>query len=80
MKFAEQVSEHGVIERQPLLEGKSMFIVMASTHKPKVHGAAAADGTGAAPEPESPAPLAAPAATLVAPTAEPTAAPPSAGD
>jgi translation initiation factor IF-3 len=35
-RFAEQVKEHGVIERTPVLEGKSMFIVLASTHKPKV--------------------------------------------
>lgn len=36
-KFTEQVAEHGVVERAPLLEGKSMFITMASTHKPKGH-------------------------------------------
>jgi len=35
-RFAEQVKEHGVIERTPVLEGKSMFIVLASTHKPKL--------------------------------------------
>ncbi|HUQ43730.1 MAG TPA: translation initiation factor IF-3 [Candidatus Limnocylindria bacterium] len=35
-RFAKQVEEHGVIERAPVLEGKSMFIVLASTHKPKV--------------------------------------------
>jgi translation initiation factor IF-3 len=34
-KFTEQVKEHGVAERVPVLEGKSMFITMASTHKPK---------------------------------------------
>ena len=34
-RFAKQVEEHGVIERTPVLEGKSMFITMASTHKPK---------------------------------------------
>jgi hypothetical protein len=36
-KFAEQIKEHGVVERSPLLEGKSMHISVASTHKPKVH-------------------------------------------
>jgi translation initiation factor IF-3 len=36
-KFAEQVREHGVVERPPLLEGKSMHISVASTHKPKPH-------------------------------------------
>src|SRR2546430_5433486 len=34
-RFAELVKEHGIIERTPVLEGKSMFIVLASTHKPK---------------------------------------------
>ena len=34
-KFAEQIKDHGAVERQPLLEGKSMSIVIASTHKPK---------------------------------------------
>jgi translation initiation factor IF-3 len=36
-KFAEQVKEHGVVERPPLLEGKSMHISVASVHKPKSH-------------------------------------------
>ncbi len=36
IRFAEQVGEHAQVERQPLLEGKQMSIVMASTHKPKV--------------------------------------------
>jgi translation initiation factor IF-3 len=46
-KFAEQIKEHGVVERAPLLEGKSMHISVASTHKPKQHEptpAAAAKG------------------------------------
>src|SRR5881396_326098 len=29
-RFADQVKDHGVLERTPLLEGKSMFIVLAS--------------------------------------------------
>jgi translation initiation factor IF-3 len=66
-RFAEQVKEHGVVERQPVLEGKSMFIVLASTHKPKVaetpqrpgrpEDAPVAAASAAAP----PAPAAAPA-------------------
>jgi translation initiation factor IF-3 len=36
-KFAEQIKEHGVVERPTLLEGKSMHISVASVHKPKVH-------------------------------------------
>jgi len=35
-RFAEQIKEHGIVERAPVLEGKSMFLTMASTHKPKV--------------------------------------------
>lgn len=33
LKFADLIKEHGAIERQPLLEGKSMSIVIASSHK-----------------------------------------------
>jgi len=36
-RFVERVKDHGVAERTPLLEGKSMHITMASTHKPKSH-------------------------------------------
>jgi translation initiation factor IF-3 len=35
VRFADQVGEHAQVERQPLLEGKQMSLVMASTHKPK---------------------------------------------
>ena len=38
-RFVEKVKDHGVAERTPLLEGKSMHITMASTHKPKSHDA-----------------------------------------
>ena len=34
-KFADLVKDHGILERAPLLEGKSMHITIASTHKPK---------------------------------------------
>ena len=52
-RFAEQIKEHGIVERAPVLEGKSMFLTMASTHKPKVPDALArpageADTEGAA--------------------------------
>ena len=36
-KFSDLVKDHGVVERAPILEGKSMFISIASVHKPKVH-------------------------------------------
>ncbi len=42
-KFADQIKDHGVLERAPLLEGKSMHITIASTHKPKQREAVAGD-------------------------------------
>ncbi|HEX5828900.1 MAG TPA: translation initiation factor IF-3 [Candidatus Limnocylindrales bacterium] len=36
-KFGEAVKDHGVIDRSPALEGKSMFMTLASVHKPKPH-------------------------------------------
>ena len=36
-RFVDRVKDDGVPERTPLLEGKSMHITMASTHKPKTH-------------------------------------------
>ena len=44
-KFSDQIKDHGVVERAPLLEGKSMHITVASTHKPKV-----TEATGRPPE------------------------------
>lgn len=41
VRFAEQVGENGTVERQPLLEGKQMSLVITSNHKPKPR---AADG------------------------------------
>jgi translation initiation factor IF-3 len=38
-RFVDRVKDHGVAERTPLLEGKSMHITMASLHKPKTHDA-----------------------------------------
>ena len=38
-RFVDRVKDHGVAERTPLLEGKSMHITMASIHKPKSHDA-----------------------------------------
>jgi translation initiation factor IF-3 len=77
-RFSKQVEAHAVIERQPVLEGKSMFIVLASTHKPKVIEPAAKPGRDADDAPtngtEAAAPAAAPAAPAAAPAA-PAAAP-----
>lgn len=70
-RFADRVKDHGTPERTPLLEGKSMHITMASTHKPKGHeapvrpaeGAEGREGVAepveaiAAPAPSAPAPV-----------------------
>jgi len=78
-RFTDQVKDHGIAERTPVLEGKSMFITMASTHKPKGSevpvkpGRTAEDGAPAEGEPE-PAPETAPAAQA-APAAPATPAP-----
>jgi translation initiation factor IF-3 len=79
-KFTDLVKDHGIAERTPVLEGKSMFITMASTHKPKgldgpgKPGRTAEDG---APEPgvAEPATGATPAAAAPAATAPAAAAP-----
>ena len=79
-RFAKQVEEHAVIERMPVLEGKSMFIVLASTHKPKVAETpqrpgrpddAGAPGTGSAATPAAEAAPAAAAAPDPAPADAP---------
>ena len=55
-KFTERIKDHGLVERMPLLEGKSMHVTVASTHKPKAHEAqSAADrASAAAPKPVAP--------------------------
>jgi translation initiation factor IF-3 len=67
-KFSDRIKDHGVVERAPLLEGKSMHITVASIHKPK------------AAEPAQPAPArAGRAPSEDAETPAPTAATPSSG-
>jgi translation initiation factor IF-3 len=70
-RFSDRVKDHGVPERVPLLEGKSMYITMASTHKPKGHEAPARPGDhDGAERPAESAPVETPAAAA---TAEPAA-------
>ena len=73
IRFSEQIKDHGVVERAPMLEGKSMHITVASTHKPKTQEGPAAPGRGDGAEPD-----AAPAAPTSAPTSQPAAAAPAA--
>jgi translation initiation factor IF-3 len=76
-KFTDRVKDHGVLERAPLLEGRAMHIVIASSHKPKTRepGTAPAAGPGtesdqtpvaATAAPTAPAQPAAPAPGLAA--------------
>ena len=84
-KFTDLVKDHGIAERTPVLEGKSMFITMASTHKPKGSevpvrpGRTAEDEAPAGAPGEPTAAPAAPAAQAAAPgEPAPIAAPPDA--
>jgi translation initiation factor IF-3 len=79
-KFSDKIKDHGVIERAPLLEGKSMHITVASIHKPKAHegpagpGQTPPDGGPVAPAPGAPiAPAASAAAAAAVPDSEPAA-------
>jgi translation initiation factor IF-3 len=89
-KFTERIKDHGVAERAPLLEGKSMHLTVASLHKPKEHeagkpkpreaeDAAPAEAAPAAPAPTAEAAPAAPARTAEATTAAAPAAAPANG-
>ncbi len=83
-KFTEQVKDHGVLERTPVLEGKAMFIVLASTHKPKINDApkpkGGPDDRGGSQPTETPGQASAepPAAAPAPPAATPAAAAPPA--
>jgi translation initiation factor IF-3 len=65
-RFSDRVKDHGVPERVPLLEGKSMYITMASTHKPKSHEAPVRPDLDEADGPDETAPIATPAASAPA--------------
>jgi translation initiation factor IF-3 len=75
-RFTDQIKEHGILERAPLLEGKSMHITVASVHKPKSQEGPATPSRheGGMPglmpvEPQPAATVAAPAAARPAPVA-----------
>jgi translation initiation factor IF-3 len=53
-RFTDQIKDHGVVERAPVFEGKSMFVTVASTHKPKAQEAPAR-GQADGPPAEAPA-------------------------
>jgi translation initiation factor IF-3 len=80
-RFTDRIKDHGVPERAPLLEGKSMHLTVASVHKPREHDVlarpprpdeATAPTNGTAPD-ASPAPAqpeTEPAAAAAAPSTE----------
>ena len=80
-RFIDRIKEHGVAERAPLLEGKSMHLTVASVHKPKEHeaptrtrqteGAAQATAAPATAAPAAAAPAAAAPAEDTATPAKP---------
>ena len=65
-KFSERIKDHGVVERAPLLEGKSMHITVASIHKPKVIEGPKHEGSGSAEAEAQATPAQAPAEAPVA--------------
>jgi translation initiation factor IF-3 len=75
IRFAEQVGEHGTVERQPLLEGKQMSLVMTSNHKPKIAKHDEEDQDGASAEAETTPPTQAAPAAQPAPAAAATPKP-----
>jgi translation initiation factor IF-3 len=78
-KFTDRIKEHGVAERAPLLEGKSMHLTVASVHKPKEHEVPARPPKGGDQPPAggeaAPAPVQEPAAATSAAAPEQATAP-----
>src|SRR3954465_9408911 len=56
IRFADQVGDNGAVERQPLLEGKQMSLVMTSTHKPKTQKRDDEEQTETSPDVDATAP------------------------
>ena len=52
MRFSDQVGDNGVLDRQPLLEGKQMSIVITSSQKPKPHAEGGEQETAAVEQPQ----------------------------
>lgn len=76
LRFGELIKDHGTVERQPILEGKSMSMVVASTHKPKTQQAPVrAENAEVATQPAVDRPERAAAPTAAAGTAESAPAP-----
>ncbi len=64
LQVADRLKDHGIVERLPLLEGRSMIMVMNPVRR---------DAQGAPALPQAPQPTTAPAAGAVAPAPKPSA-------
>jgi len=78
MQIADKLKEHGVVERPPILEGRSMFMVMNPVRAQQAAAPSPAGAGGPAVAPASASPRPAAAATT-APAAAPAAARPAPG-
>ncbi len=78
LQVADRLKDHGIVERMPLLEGRSMIMVMNPVRR-DAQGAPtpAAPAPTTAPAPAAGAPAARPAAPAAAPAARPAAAAPA---
>ena len=71
-KFGDRVKDHGTVDRSPALEGKSMFMTLASVHKPRTHEHRTPSGKPEdAPSVEPAAPVTATETPVDAPSATP---------
>jgi len=65
-RFGDDIKDHGTVDRQPLLEGKSMSMTVASTHKPKIIPTPTRDEAAPEGAPQPPAPMDPPTAVPAA--------------
>jgi translation initiation factor IF-3 len=79
-RFTDRIKEHGAVERAPLLEGKSMHLTVASTHKPKVQEPVSVRAGGEPKQPNATAAQKAAATEKPAPAEKPAAAKPAASE
>jgi translation initiation factor IF-3 len=85
-RFAERLGDHGSVERQPLLEGRSMSMVVTSNHKPRTQASSSrpeaplkGSAPGSTPEVAATVPRPPGGAQAPVPVAPPPAAPPASG-
>jgi translation initiation factor IF-3 len=70
-RFVDRIKDHGVVERAPLMEGRSMHLTVASSHKPKAGEPKTGEPRAEADSEPKTEPKATPAASPPAETAPP---------